>query len=569
MPHETGLISILALGFGLALIFGFIAQRLRLPTLVGYLLAGVVIGPHTPGVVADIGLANQLAEIGVMLLMFGVGLHFSLNDLLSVKKIALPGAIVQILAAMSFGMALGTWWGWSLGASLVFGLCLSTASTVVLLRALESNGIALDSVNGRIAVGWLIVEDLAMVLTLVLLPVFAGLLSGAGDFNQQELVRTFSITFLKLAAFAIFMMVFGRKLFPKVLWWVASTGSRELFSLCVIAFAIAFAFGATALFGVSVALGAFFAGMMLRESEFSHRAADESLPLRDAFAVLFFVSVGMLFNPEILWHEPLKVFLTTGIVVAGKTLAAIIIVLVFRYPLNTALIVGVSLAQIGEFAFILAGLGMTLGLMSEEGLNLILAAALISIILNPAFFFTVKPLHEWMLKRSRLARQLNSRDDPLGQIPLNVDQALLKGQAVIVGYGSVGKRVGDTLMKEQLKVVIAEQQRSKVDQLRQEGKIAVSGDASEPNVLIQAHIMHADVLIITIYDLVKVHQMIQTARTLNPEISILVCAHNVDEAELLRSEEGIEVFNEVNELADSISRHVLGMQEHSAQKHHG
>lgn len=566
MPHETDLISILAVGFGLALVFGFAAHRLGLPTLVGYLLAGVVIGPHTPGLVADIGLAGQLAEIGVMLLMFGVGLHFSLNDLLSVRRIAVPGAIVQILVALSMGTALGMWWGWPWGKAMLFGFCLSVASTVVLLRALESNGL-MDSINGRITVGWLIVEDLVMVMLLVLLPVFADVLLENGDLNPQELLRTLGVTFLKITAFVVFMLVLGRRLFPQILWWVASTGSRELFSLCIIAAAIGFAFGAAKLFDVSFALGAFFAGMMLRESEFSHRAADESLPLRDAFAVLFFVAVGMLFNPEILWTEPGKVLLTAGVVIIGKTLAAIILVLSFRYPLSTALTVGVSLAQIGEFSFILAGLGMTLGLMFDESLNLVLAAAMISITLNPALFLMVKPLRSWVLKRSRFARVLDAREDPLGQLPMTVDESLLKGQAVLVGYGNIGSRVSEALLAKNAHVIIVEQQRSKVDTLRQEDKLAVSGDASEPNVLIQAHIMHAGLLIITTSNVVKVRQMIQTARTLNPAITILISADNEAEAKLLRSEPDVEVFTPFDELGKGISTRALNWWQHKKPLH--
>lgn len=556
MPHETDLISILAIGFGLALALGFAVHRLGLPTLLGYLLAGVVIGPHTPGIVADSGLASQLAEIGVMLLMFGVGLHFSLDDLLSVKRIAVPGALIKILLALSMGMGLAHWWDWPIGEALVFGFCLSVASTVVLLRTLESNGM-LDSINGRITVGWLIVEDLTMVLLLVLLPVFAGVLLDNADFNPREFVNALGITLLKLIAFVVFMLVVGKRLFPRILWWVASTGSRELFSLCVVAAAIAVAFGAAMLFDVSVALGAFFSGMMMRESEFSHRAADESLPLRDAFAVLFFVSVGMLFDPQILWDEPLKVLLVTVVVMFGNSMVAMILVLLFRYPLSTALTVGMSLAQIGEFSFILAGLGMTLGLMTDEALNLVLAAAMLSITINPALFAAVQPLRNWVLKRSRLARVLDTRADPLAQLPLSTDQSLLKGQAVLVGYGSVGRRVAKTLLEKNVRVVIVEQQRENVDRLREEGKLAVSGDAADPNVLIQAHIMHATLLIITCGDVVQMRQMIKTARTLNPEIAILVSTDNEAEAELLRTETDVDVFVAVDELAKGLGNKAL------------
>ena len=361
MPHSISLINTIAAGLGLALVLGFLAAKLRLPALVGYLVAGVIIGPFTPGFVADAGIAAQLAEIGVMLLMFGVGLHFSLEDLLSVRKIALPGAVVQMAVATLMGMGLALWWGWGVGAALVFGVSLSVASTVVLLRALESLGL-LDSFTGRIAVGWLVVEDLAMVLVLVLLPPLAGFLGGRGsDQDLDSIWRTLGFTLMQVGGFVALMLIVGRRLFPWLLWQVTRTGSRELFTLCVVAAAVSIAFASAALFGVSFALGAFFAGMVLRESEFSHRAAEESLPLRDAFAVLFFVSVGMLFNPAVLVERPLQVLGVVAIIIVGKSVAAAALVVAMRYPLNTALTVSASLAQIGEFSFILVGSGCVAG----------------------------------------------------------------------------------------------------------------------------------------------------------------------------------------------------------------
>ena len=375
MPHSVALIHTIAAALGLALALGFVAARLRLPALIGYLLAGVVLGPYTPGFVADAAMASQLAEIGVMLLMFGVGLHFSWGDLLAVRKIAVPGAVVQMMVATALGVALATWWGWGLGGALVFGLSLSVASTVVLLRALETLGI-LDSHTGRIAVGWLVVEDLAMVLVLVLLPPLAGWLEGgqqvaggaaaSAGASASALWQTLGWTLLQVGGFIALMLLVGRRLFPWVLWQVARTGSRELFTLCVVAAAVGIAFGSAALFGVSFALGAFFAGMVMRESEFSHRAAQESLPLRDAFAVLFFVSVGMLFNPSVLWDRPLQVLAVVAIIMVGKTVAAAALVLAFRYPLHTALTVSASLAQIGEFSFILVALGASLGMLPPK-----------------------------------------------------------------------------------------------------------------------------------------------------------------------------------------------------------
>lgn len=448
--------------------------------------------------------------------MFGVGLHFSLPDLMSVRKIAIPGAIVQIGVALSLGVLLSMSWGWSLAEAIVFGFCLSVASTVVLLRALEDGGI-LDTANGRIAVGWLIVEDLVMVLLLVLLPAVATVMlaSDSDNASVMDLIQVFLMTILKVSAFIAFMLLVGRRLFPRILWWVAKTGSRELFTLCVIAAAIA---------------------------------------------------VGMLFNPEILWQEPHKVVLVTLIVVLGKTLAAIGLVLLFRYPLSTALTVGVSLAQIGEFSFILAGLGMSLGLMSAEGLNLVLAAAMLSIALNPLLFALVQPLRNWVLKRSRWARALDVRDDPLAQLPLDVDQSLLTGQMVLVGYGSVGRRIARSLRPHNIRLVVAEQHRQVVDGLRERGHLAVAGDAADPMVLIQAHIMRASLLIITVTDIIKVRQMIETARTLNPDIAIYVRCNNEDEATLLKDEMAVDVFVAVDTLAGRIGDQALAFWQAQQQK---
>ncbi|MES2771651.1 MAG: cation:proton antiporter, partial [Pseudomonadota bacterium] len=511
MPHDVSLIATIAAGFGLAMLFGFIAVQLRMPPLVGYLFAGVLIGPATPGFVADVGLAGQLAEIGVMLLMFGVGLHFSLGDLLAVKRIAVPGALVQILVAVLLGMGTATLWGWSLGGALVFGLCLSVASTVVLLRALEARGL-LGSINGQIAVGWLIVEDLVMVLVLVLLPPLAGVLSASssaplGVAAHSALWGTVALTLAKVTAFIALMLLVGRRLLPKLLWWVARTGSQELFTLSIIAVAVGVAFGAAKLFEVSFALGAFFAGMMLRESEFSHRAAAESLPLRDAFAVLFFVSVGMLFDPSVLWTEPLKLLAVLAIILLGKTLAAMVLVLGFKYPLSTALTVGASLAQIGEFSFILAGLGVSLKLLPAEGQSLVLAGALLSIALNGAVFALVEPLRRWILQRSRWshwARRFEQRDDPLAQLPMSTDPGHLSGQIVVVGYGAVGQRLCALLRAEHVAYVVVERNRAHVDALRQAGDAAVAGDAATPDVLIQAHIARAAMLVITLSDAVSI-----------------------------------------------------------------
>ncbi len=560
MPHNVSLISTIAAGFGLALVFGYVAARLKVPPLVGYLLAGVLIGPATPGFVADVDLAGQLAEIGVMLLMLGVGLHFSLKDLLAVKRIAVPGALLQIVVATALGMATSLFWGWSLGASLVFGLALSVASTVVLLRALEARGV-LESVNGQIAVGWLVVEDLVMVLVLVLLPALAPLLGGTVDVHESAaapgLWTTLGITLAKVAAFIALMLIVGRRLFPRLLWLVARTGSRELFTLCVVAGAVSVAYGSAKLFDVSFALGAFFAGMMMRESEFSHRAADESLPLRDAFSVLFFVSVGMLFDPRILLDGPLRVLAVVAIVMVGKTLAAVALVVALRYPLNSALTVGVSLAQIGEFSFILAGLGVALKLLPTEGQSLVLAGALISIALNSLLFSAVEPVQAWLRKRSAFARRLEQRDDPLAELPTSIDPSLLADQVVLVGHGRVGRQIAQALRSAGVPYVVAEQNREIVEALREQGVPAVSGDACDPAVLIQAHIARAAMLVIATPDTFGVRKMVEAARTLNPAVEVVVRSHNEEEAALLERDQVGTVLLGERALAQAMAAHVL------------
>ncbi|HUP65180.1 MAG TPA: YbaL family putative K(+) efflux transporter [Thermoanaerobaculia bacterium] len=557
MPHSITLITTIAASLGLALLLGFVAVRLKLPALVGYLVAGIILGPATPGFTADVELAGQLAEIGVMLLMFGVGLHFSLDDLLGVRKIALPGAVVQIIVATALGAALAILWGWGMFPAIVFGLSLSVASTVVLLRALESRGVV-ESVNGKIAVGWLIVEDIAMVVILVLLPPMARIF-GPGTLAAEGpgILMTLLMTLGQIGLFIFLMLVVGRRLFPWLLWQVARTGSHELFTLCVIAAAVGIAYAASAIFGVSFALGAFIAGMVLRESDLSYRAAEESLPLRDAFAVLFFVSVGMLFHPEVLLERPLHLLLTVLVIVIGKSLAAFLLVLAFRYPLNTALTVSASLAQIGEFSFILAGLGVALGVLPVEGQSLILAGAIISIALNPLVFTAIEPAQKWIRKRSAWARSLEHRDDPLAELPASVASHEVTGHVVLVGYGRVGRRIGEALIQNGIGFVVAEQNRELVEQLRARGIHAVAGDAAEPAVLIQAHIARARILVIASPDSFNVRQMIQTARLVNPHIETVVRTHSEDEAALLTRENVGHVFLAEDELAHGMLRHVL------------
>ncbi|AZB99277.1 sodium:proton antiporter [Acinetobacter pittii] len=557
MPHDVDLIILLAVGFGVALIFGYIAARLRLPPLIGYLIAGIIISPNTPGIEADIHLANQLAELGVMFLMFGVGMHFSLKDLLLVRRIALPGAILQIAVATLLGIGVSMLWGWSFGSALVFGLSLSCASTVVLLKALGDRGL-LDSVNGKIAVGWLLVEDLVMVLVLVLLPATAVLLGGKAPAGADgNIWLTLGITLLKVIGFITFMLIVGKRVVPIIMQFVARLGSRELFTLTVVAAAVSIAYGSYAIFGVSMALGAFFAGMVVKESDFSHRAEEETLPLREIFSILFFVSVGMLFDPHILVESPLHILAVIAIIMVGKTLAAMALVLFFRYPINTALTVGASLAQIGEFSFILATLGVSLGLLSLEAQNLILAGALFSITLNSFIFSAIEPVQRWIRERSHLARLLERSGDPLAMLPDEVDQAYLRDQVVIVGYGGVGRRITENLINENIKVVIAEENREIVEKLRNANIAAVSGVATEPSVLIQAHIMHARLLVISPMDILDIHRIVAIAKQLNPQIQVLICAESKEEAAVIRDENIGEVFYAKEEMAKNMSHHIL------------
>ncbi|MDR2248897.1 cation:proton antiporter [Acinetobacter sp.] len=568
MPHDVDLIILLAVGFGVALFFGYIAARLRLPPLIGYLIAGIIISPNTPGIEADIHLANQLAELGVMFLMFGVGMHFSLNDLLQVRRIALPGAILQIAVATLLGLGVSMLWGWSFGSALVFGLSLSCASTVVLLKALGDRGL-LDSINGKIAVGWLLVEDLVMVLVLVLLPATAVLLGGKAPAGAEgNIWLTLGITLLKVVGFIAFMLIVGKRVVPIIMQFVARLGSRELFTLTVVAAAVSIAYGSYAIFGVSMALGAFFAGMVVKESDFSHRAEEETLPLREIFSILFFVSVGMLFDPHILIERPLHILAVIAIIMVGKTLAAMALVLFFRYPINTALTVGASLAQIGEFSFILATLGVSLGLLTPEAQNLILAGALFSITLNSFVFSAVEPVQRWIRERSHLARLLERSGDPLAMLPDEVDQAYLRDQVVIVGYGGVGRRITENLINQNIKVVIAEENREIVEKLRQSNIAAVSGVATEPGVLIQAHIMHARLLVISPMDILDIHRIVDIAKQLNPQIQVLICAESKEEATIIRDENIGEVFYAKEEMAKNMSHHILNQIELAHQSAH-
>ncbi|UJR53578.1 YbaL family putative K(+) efflux transporter [Dickeya zeae] len=541
--NTTPLISTMAVGLVLAFLLGILANRLRISPLVGYLVAGVMVGPFTPGFVADTQLAPEIAELGVILLMFGVGLHFSLRDLMAVKSIAIPGAVAQIVMATLLGAGLSSILGWSLPEGLVFGLCLSTASTVVLLRALEERQL-IDSQRGQIAIGWLIVEDLAMVLTLVLLPAFADMLK-TDTTNTSKLLQDLAITLGKVVAFITLMVVVGRRVVPWVLAKSASTGSRELFTLAVLAMALGIAFGAVKLFDVSFALGAFFAGVVLNESELSQRAAHDTLPLRDAFAVLFFVSVGMLFDPMILIREPLAVLATLLIIVIGKSMAAFLLVHMFGHSRRTALTISASLAQIGEFAFILAGLGISLGMLSENGRNLVLAGAILSIMLNPLLFTL---LERYLARHETIEEQIvEEAIEEEKQIPVD-----LCNHALLVGYGRVGSLIGARLHQADIPMVVVETSRARVDTLREQGIKTVLGNATRPDIMDIARLDCASWLLLTIPNGYEAGEIVAAARARRPDLKIIARAHYDDEVTYITEHGADHVVMGEREIAETM-----------------
>ncbi len=534
MHHATPLISTIVVGLVLAFILAAIGNRFRISPLVGYLLAGVLIGPFTPGFVADQRLANDLAEIGVILLMFGVGLHFTLDDLLSVRAVAVPGAVVQIASATLLGMGLAYLLGWSLVAGLVFGLALSVASTVVLLRAMQERRL-IETERGRIAVGWLVVEDLVVILALVMIPAMAGALQGSETTGISALAVPLLITFGKVGAFVALMLIVGKRLIPLLLHYVAHSGSRELFRLAVLAIALGVALGASTLFEVSFALGAFFAGMILSESELSQRAAQETLPLRDAFAVLFFVSVGMLFDPLILWREPFAVLATVLIIVFGKSVAAYFIVRLFGYPKSHALTISASLAQIGEFSFILAGLGVTLSLLPERGRDLVLAGAIISILLNPLLFawldrYLPKPKPAGPVNIPQPAGDPESEEGSSAPLPATK----LSNHVVLVGYGRVGRIVAEGLKQANKPLLLIEAIRPAAVLARDAGIESIHGNAADPEVANAANLVNARCMIVAIPDAFEGGQIVAAARTANPNLLIIARSHSDEETEHLK-----------------------------------
>lgn len=567
MPHDTPLIATIVIGLCLAFIFGTIATRLKISPLVGYLLAGVIAGPHTPGFVADQELILQLAEIGVILLMFGVGLHFSLKDLLSVKAIAVPGALAQIATAAALGTALGLALGWDVKAGLVFGLALSTASTVVLLRAMQDLRL-IDTERGRIAVGWLIVEDLAMVMALVLLPALASI-GGKTDHAaaSDPIVQWLGLgiggiilfTIAKVAVFVALMLVVGRKVIPWVLNVIVQTGSRELFRLGVLAIALGVAFGAAHLFGVSFALGAFFAGMVMSESELSHRAAEESLPLRDAFAVLFFISVGMLFDPMSLIRDPLPLIATLLIILVGKSVAAFFIVRAFRRPVGTALTISASLAQIGEFSFILAGLGVSLNLLPPEGRDLILAGAILSIFLNPVMFIVAERMRPWIEKRmgNNMASAEAGETNVDVSEPVPLPQTSLKHHTIVVGYGQIGKRVTESLQEKAMPFLVIEDSPKIYFKLKEIGIEAIAGNASDAEIWKAANPEEAVNLVIAIPNAFEAGRATSLARSANPSLRIIVRACSPAEAQYLHDLGADSVILGEAEIAGAMERAIL------------
>jgi CPA2 family monovalent cation:H+ antiporter-2 len=557
--QDTPLLTTIAVALILAFLFGAAANRLRMPPLVGYLIAGILVGPFTPGLVVNTELAKELSEVGVILLMFGVGLHFSLKDLLSVQAVAVPGALLRIAGGTAMGTGMGLLLGWPIGGGLIFGLALSVASTVVLLKALQDRHL-IDSERGRIAVGWVIVEDIAMVLALVLIPALSGLLGGTAAEIDDPFVNLFerltgfelnllgiiAITVVKLAAFVGFMLVDGRRVIPWVLHQTAHTGSRELFRLAVLAIALGVAAGAAYLFGVSLALGAFFAGMILSESELSNRAAQESLPFRDAFAVLFFVSVGMLFDPAILWTRPWEVVGTLFIILVGKGVISYFLIVALRRPAGAALTISASLAQIGEFSFILAALGLSLGLMPPEGQSLVVAGSIISIVLNPLLMYVAERMRPQLEARSATSQKIvvpdrvepamteAAAEPPPAEIHDNRTPTALTSHTVLIGFGRVGSVVADGLKRQGTPFVVIEDSEKRIAAAHAAGIEVVVGNAATSHSLALANIDAATTLIVAIPNAFEAGQAVEQSRKHNPGLLIVARAHSDEEVGYLR-----------------------------------
>jgi CPA2 family monovalent cation:H+ antiporter-2 len=556
MHPETALLATLAGAFGVAFLFGFIATKLRMPPLVGYLLAGVALGPHSPGFIADVSLAGQLAEIGVILLMFGVGLHFSPGDLKRVQRIVVPGAILQMAVSFALGTGLALWWGWSNSAAVVFGLSLFVASTVVVLRVLEDRGM-LDSIDGRIAVGWLIVEDLGVVFALVLLPAILGAVSGDGASGSSlEIAKVVAVTIAKVVGFIALMGVVGRRAVPWLLTHVARTGSRELFTLAVLAVSLGVAMGAAALFGVSFALGAFVAGVVISESDLSYRAGADALPMQDAFAVIFFVSTGMLLDPEILLQAPGKLVAVLGVILVGNALWSAALMVLLKHPFAAAVRIGAAFGQIGEFSFIMAALGVSLGVLAEEGRSLILAAALVSIVLNPLLFWAAERAIRFVARYPSLLDRLERQKAPR-MVATDMFMATPANHAILIGYGRVGRTIGEAFQRVGLPFVAVDQDRRTVEAMRTLGVAAVYGDATRPGILEHARPEFAKLLVVASPDPYHARHIIELVRKHNPDIDIIVRTHADTEQEFFERLGVNKALMGERELAFGMAYHAL------------
>ena len=562
MDHSLPLLFTLALAFVLALIFGCIAEKLKCPALVGFLCAGILCSSHTPGPTADMEIAMQLSEVGVILLMFGVGLHFSISDLLKVKGIAVPGAVLQMTIATLLGLLFAVYvWEWSLSSALIFGLCLSCASTVVLLKALEMHG-HLNTVDGQISVGWLVVEDIATVLILVLLPPVAqimGVTPGGGEaaepMTASGIAYVIASTLLHVVAFVAIMMVVGRKFIPWVLWQIAKTGSRELFTLSILTASVGIAYGAAAVFDVSFALGAFFAGMVMRESKYAHRAATDSLPLQDAFSVLFFVGVGMMLDWRVILEEPWSILTMLAIIMIGKSLTAFCLVHFLRYPLHTSLNVGAALAQIGEFSFILAAQGIALGMTDQKMLSMVVASAILSIALNPLMFAMIPYVRRFSVRYFAWARAAAMLTDPYSVLPKETSRRMLMGQTILVGSGAVTRSVAKRLATDDVPFVCISEDKSFAEELREQKHAVISG--ADPMVLVQGHIVTAAQLMVIDIDPVKTLKIVEMAKQLNPELNIMARAGSRDEVEHLKQEGIANVYLDSESVSEVLTGNIL------------
>lgn len=556
MHPETALLVTLAGAFGVAFLFGFVAAKLKLPPLVGYLLAGIALGPHSPGFVADVALAGQLAEIGVILLMFGVGLHFSPGDLKRVQAIVVPGATLQMAVSFALGTGLALWWGWTAGAAVVFGLSLFVASTVVVLRVLEDRGM-LDSVDGRVAVGWLIVEDLGVVFALVLLPAILGAISGDGSAGTAgDIATVVALTVVKVVAFIALMGLVGRRAVPWLLTHVARTGSRELFTLAVLAVSLGVAMGAAALFGVSFALGAFVAGVVISESDLSYRAGADALPMQDAFAVIFFVSTGMLLDPGILLNAPGKLLAVLGVILVGNAIWSTVLMILLRHPFASAVRIGAAFGQIGEFSFIMAALGVSLGVLAEEGRSLILAAALVSIVLNPLLSWAAEQLITVVSRHPALLDRVERHKAPR-MVATDLFMATPVNHVIVIGYGRVGRTIGEAFQRVGVPFVAIEQDRRVAEAMRTLGVAAVYGDATRPGILEHARPEYARLLVVASPDPYHARRIIELARVRNPDIDIIVRTHADTEQEFFEQLGVGKALMGERELAFGMAYHAL------------